>query len=57
MHSIIKKVEPADIIALVVIVGVLFLNWRGIQTMLSSSVLIIIGYYFAKKSNPSPANG
>lgn len=46
---IIDKVEPADVVAVIVILGVLFLNWRGINTMLSQAVSIIIGFYFGQK--------
>lgn len=48
-RKLLAQFEPADIIAFLVIAGVLFLNWRGIQTMLSSAVLVIIGYYFSSK--------
>ena len=44
-----ERLEPADVVAFIVIGGVLFLNWKGVQTMLSSAVLVIIGYYFSSK--------
>lgn len=43
---IINKVESADLIALLVISGYLFLSWRGVITMLNSAVLVIVGFYF-----------
>lgn len=43
------KIEPADLIAIIIIVGVLLLNWKGIQTMYSMSIYLIIGYYFGRK--------
>ena len=39
------------------IAGVLVLNWKGVTTMLSSAVLVVVGYYFAEKvprANTSP---
>ncbi len=53
MQDFLEKLEPADIIAVILIAGVLILNWKGVTTMLSSAVLVVVGYYFAKKSNRS----
>lgn len=47
--NLFQKLEPADLIAFLVIAGVLFLNWKGIQTMLSAAASIVIGYYFGRK--------
>ncbi len=41
-----NKLDPADVVALLVISGYLFLNWKGVPTMLSSAVLVIVGWYF-----------
>lgn len=35
-----------DIIAFILITGYIFLAWRGVATMLSSAVLLIVGFYF-----------
>lgn len=44
-----NKIEPSDIIAFTVVLGALILNWKGITTMYSAAVSIIIGYYFGRK--------
>jgi hypothetical protein len=46
---IIDKLESADVIAFLVILGVLVLNWRGVETMLSQAVSVVIGFYFGNK--------
>ncbi len=43
-----SKIQPADIIALVIICGVMILQFKGINTMLSQAVLLIVGYYFGR---------
>lgn len=43
------KFEPIDVIAIIMITGVMILNWKGVQTMLSTGVAIIIGYYFGRR--------
>lgn len=43
------KLEPSDIIAVVVIAGVIWLNYKGINTMLSMSVGFILTFYFGYK--------
>jgi hypothetical protein len=48
MNDLLKRIQPADIIALVIIVGVMILQFRGIQTMLSQAVLLVVGYYFGR---------
>ncbi len=48
-ERIINKIEPADIIAFMVVAGVLWLNWKGIPTMLSQAISVIIGFYFGHK--------
>lgn len=50
-----KKARPADVIALVLISGYMFLQWRGVETMLTSAVLLVVGFYFGR-STPSATN-
>ncbi len=45
-----KDFKAVDVIALVVILGMFFLQYKGISTMIPQSVLLIVGYYFGKKS-------
>ena len=46
----IKDLRAVDLIALVVIVGMFVLQYKGISPMVPQSILLIIGYYFGKKS-------
>ncbi len=43
------KFEPVDVISVILLVGVIVLNFRGVDTMLSQSVLLMVGFYFGKK--------
>lgn len=45
-----KDLRAVDLIALVVIVGMFVLQYKGVSTMVPQSILLIIGYYFGKKS-------
>lgn len=49
VKTIWEKLEPADVIAIIVVIGVIFLNWKGVQTMLTTGVAVIIGFYFGHK--------
>lgn len=49
LEKIINKLEPADIIAFLVITGVMYLNWKGVPTMLTQAVSLIVGFYFGSK--------
>lgn len=48
-RNLLERLEPADLIAFLVIGGVLLLNWKGIETMLSQSISVVIGFYFGHK--------
>jgi len=43
--------KPKDIVALVLLIGVLILNYKGVQLMLPQALLLILGYYFAHRKN------
>lgn len=46
-----QNFRPKDWIALVLLIGVLILNWRGIELMIPQALLLILGYYFAKRAD------
>ncbi len=43
--------KPKDIIAALVILGYVFLKFRGINGELDPALFIILGYYFVKREN------
>ncbi len=45
----IAKIYPKDIIALIVLVFSLFLIYKGINSIVSGIVIMIITYYFSKR--------
>lgn len=45
--------KPKDIIALVTIIGILLLKFHKVDSGLDAAAALIIGYYFAKRSNGS----
>lgn len=47
----IQKLKSADVIAILVICGYLFLSWRGVATDISSAFLLVIGYYFGHSAS------
>ena len=49
MHEFFKKLNPADIIALVVIVGGLALKFTGADGLVGTLLTAIVFYYFGKK--------
>ena len=49
MSNFMSKVEPADIIAVVVIVGGLALKFTGADGLVGSLLTAIVFYYFGKK--------
>lgn len=51
LKRFLNKLDPADILAVILIIGYLVLNWKGIPTMLTSAVMLIIGWYFSNKSH------
>lgn len=53
MDEFLKHIEVADVIAILVVVGVIILNWKGVPTMLNTSAAIIIGYYFGRRIKKS----
>ena len=46
----IEKIYPRDIIALVVLVFALFIIYKGINSIVSGIVIMIITYYFSKRA-------
>jgi len=46
-----KIFKPKDWMAGIIIVGYIFLSWKGLETTLTTATMIIIGYYFAKREN------
>lgn len=59
MKSMFEKITFAEVLALILIVGYMVLAWRGVATMLSSAVLLVIGFYYGNKnyvgdSEPKP---
>lgn len=48
MNQLLAKIQPSDIIALVLISGVMILQFKGVDTMLSQAILLIVGYYFGR---------
>lgn len=49
MHDLLKKFEPADIIAIIVIGGGLALKFTGADGLVGSLLTAIVFYYFGKK--------
>jgi len=45
-----KNLQTADLIALLVICGILLANYRGADFMLPQSGLLILGYYFGHRA-------
>jgi hypothetical protein len=50
MNELFKKLEPADLIAIIVIVGGLALKFRGADGLVGSLLTAIVFYYFGKRS-------
>ena len=49
MEKFISKIEPADVIAVIVIVGGLALKFTGADGLVGSLLTAIVFYYFGKK--------
>lgn len=43
--------QPKDFIAVIIVIGVLVLTAVGVQPMIPSAVMLILGYYFAKRGD------
>lgn len=43
------RLEVADVIALLVILGIIIANFKGVEFMLPQAGLLVIGYYFGRK--------
>jgi uncharacterized membrane protein len=39
-------IYPVDIIAILIIIGVLISNWRGTEFMVPMTLLLVVGFYF-----------
>ena len=50
MHEIFKKMEPADLIACIVIIGGFALKFTGADGLVGALLTSICFYYFGKKS-------
>lgn len=46
------KFKPKDVIALAVIVGYFIARGLNIEIMFSAGMLLILGYYFARRDEP-----
>jgi hypothetical protein len=51
MLKFLNKLEPTDLIAMILISGCLILKWHGADGYVSMTVTMIVGYYFGKKGN------
>lgn len=51
MKKFVEKLEAADIIAIVLVIGVVGSNWLAVARdfMVPQSLLLIIGYYFGRR--------
>lgn len=45
------QLQPKDLIALTVVIGFFVLVLMDKQTMIPSAVMLILGYYFAKRAD------
>ena len=52
MQNLLCKFEPADVIALVVIIGGLILKFNGADGVVGSMLIGVCFYYFGKKGLP-----
>ena len=43
------KIQPKDVIALVIILGIGFLKFNGYNGTLDGAIGLILGYYFVKR--------
>lgn len=46
------KLQPADVVAIILISGYLILQLMGKNSELNSSILLIVGFYFGKEHYP-----
>lgn len=46
-----KNLGAKDIVAIVVIVGIMALRLKGVNGSLDSPIALILGYYFAHRAN------
>ena len=49
MKNIFRKLEPIDLIAIIVLVGGLYLKLKGCDGVVGSLITAIVFYYFGKK--------
>jgi hypothetical protein len=54
IKTMICKIEPIDIIAVVIIIGALWLKYCGADGVVSSTLIMVVAYYFGKKSGVLP---
>jgi len=54
MQTFIRKFEPTDIIALVVVLGGLALKFTGSDGLVGSLLTAIVFYYFGKRGLSTP---
>lgn len=53
MKNLLDKLEPADLVALLIFIAVIVANWRGAEVMIPASINIIIGFYFGHRVSSS----
>lgn len=47
--KIFDKLEPVDIIAVLLLISCLFLKYKGLDGGVTTTVAVIVGYYFGHK--------
>ena len=48
-----NSLQPKDLVALVTMVGILILKFKGFDGKLDAAAALILGYYFAHRQNGS----
>ncbi len=54
VNTILCKIEPIDIIATIIIIGALILKFTGADGVVSSTLVMVVAYYFGKKAGVLP---
>jgi hypothetical protein len=42
----IENLQTVDVIAILLVIGAIISNWKGLPFMIPESILFVIGYYF-----------
>lgn len=54
MQRFLDNLRPRDLIAVLIVLGWLFLSWKGTGTMITAAALLVIGYYYGSEQRPAP---